>query len=386
MDNRHSSARRRVARLAAGLAVAAALGLPATTAFADGTADEGDEDLVKIETPTVAKQVLEGDEWSSSADAGACDAVSFKVTGTLPSNWDEFDFYYYAFHDEPDEALEPQLDTVGVSLVLADGDEVDVTDAFEASFSDSELIVECADLKAVAAFDAAGSDSLVVLTYDATIDAAALGTGEDDAATNDAWIVYTSKAFTDALGKSTTAETLLYSWAIELHKVDEDGEALAGATFTVLDVDAGLYLAADGTGSASPVELAVDEDGLLVVSGVDAGTYLVTEVSAPEGYEECDPFALEISSDAASGSPRLNAVAEVEDDGTQSVEVDSTDDATGVVALSVVDEEEAATSTSDLAQTGSAVLVAAVALAALGAVLVLASRRARTRDRDRYSD
>ena len=78
----------------------------------------------KIATPTVEKQIAEVKPdgtlmWGDVADAEAGVEVPYRVVGTLPSNWDDFDTYHYEFSD----ALDPQLviDLSSVKITLGGG-------------------------------------------------------------------------------------------------------------------------------------------------------------------------------------------------------------------------------------------------------------------------
>ena len=104
-------------------------------------------------------------------------------------------------------------------------------------------------------------------------------------------------------GKLEDNETI-YTYAIALKKVDDKGVALAGAVFefpfyvkTTADTD-GAYIYA-GTYSSEEYELLPEDkkaeitntittptDGTIVVKGVSAGTYSITEVTAPAGYNK----------------------------------------------------------------------------------------------------
>ena len=89
-------------------------------------------------------------------------------------------------------------------------------------------------------------------------------------------------------GRSISNE-LIYG---EIHglKKDEDGSALAGATF-------GLFTT-DGT---DPILTAVSAaDGSFTFTGVPYGEYVVREIAAPEGYVTDDtPYAVKIDADGA---------------------------------------------------------------------------------------
>lgn len=88
-----------------------------------------------------------------------------------------------------------------------------------------------------------------------------------------------------------TTKTFVYAIAIE--KVDQDEKPLAGATFSVTDADGNSItaVATDVAGeykfSASGVStFATDANGYLVIKGLEKGTYTVTEVDAPAGYNK----------------------------------------------------------------------------------------------------
>ncbi|WP_164505024.1 SpaA isopeptide-forming pilin-related protein [Companilactobacillus hulinensis] len=62
---------------------------------------------------------------------------------------------------------------------------------------------------------------------------------------------------------------------IVLHKTDQDGKPLAGA----------VYELKDSTGKVLMSEVPVDENGELKVFDLPAGTYTLTEIKAPDGYD-----------------------------------------------------------------------------------------------------
>jgi uncharacterized surface anchored protein len=68
--------------------------------------------------------------------------------------------------------------------------------------------------------------------------------------------------------------------AIILYKTDEFGKALSGGRFNV-------YLASD-TGFRSPLQSVSAADGVIRFMGLEAGDYIVREVTAPAGYKIWD--------------------------------------------------------------------------------------------------
>ena len=88
-------------------------------------------------------------------------------------------------------------------------------------------------------------------------------------------------------------KTYTYVYALGILKVDPEGNTLAGAEFTVKDSEGNTiyatgsagdysYCASDAEGAVS--QFATDANGLLVIKGVAAGEYEVTEAIAPLGY------------------------------------------------------------------------------------------------------
>lgn len=83
-----------------------------------------------------------------------------------------------------------------------------------------------------------------------------------------------------------------------------EGEAsklLPGAQFTLTsgEGDELLYYKQDGTTSAEQVILTTDEQGAIAVKGLQNGTYTLTEIQAPDGYNTLkEPITIAVSSEA----------------------------------------------------------------------------------------
>lgn len=361
------------ALLAAMLALLCCLALPAP-AHADEEASSGEDELQKIETPTATKTVWDGEAYSTAADAGSGEAVWYRIAGTLPSNLDDFEAYAYEFHDCLDAALVVDETTIRVEIIREGELIEDATELFETTLSENdegwELVVATEDL--LQAATELETDDTVVLTYAASIDAEIAESGA--AIVNYAYLRYTSKAFTDAFGKSVETSTSLYTWSLEILKTDKDtGLALTGAAFTVQDED-GLYLAADGSLSEEEVLLEVDEEGSLVISTLDSGFYTVTEAEPPEGYEAAESFQLLVSADLSGTSPALSASV---DDAEMELSVDAE---TGSVSLVVADEPEAEEvfefpQTGDVLRRIAPVAVGVLVVAGCGAACAAIARR-----------
>jgi LPXTG-motif cell wall-anchored protein len=94
----------------------------------------------------------------------------------------------------------------------------------------------------------------------------------------------------DKTGDKDTAT--VYTYALAIQKVDENGDKLAGAVFkiqglTATELKEGYYKVKsyDATSTADSIELKADKDGLLVIEGFSSSAELtVKEVVAPDGY------------------------------------------------------------------------------------------------------
>lgn len=139
--------------------------------------------------------------------------------------------------------------------------------------------------------------AVVTVTYTATVTANAAVDGEGN--TNTVYIGWTTTDNTvtppDGTGNSLKKTDTIYTYAVALKKVDDKGNALAGAKFTLpegltvasvstSDADGDVYVVSKATGALS--EVTTGKSGLIIIKGVDAGTYEFTESAAPDGYNK----------------------------------------------------------------------------------------------------
>lgn len=131
----------------------------------------------------------------------------------------------------------------------------------------------------------------VTITYTAVVtDKAAIdGNGN----TNKVTVKWTKKGESEpGSGKLEQNETI-YTYAIALKKVDDEGKALAGALFqfpfyvkTAADTDGAYIYAGTTAGDGLTNQITTPDNGVIVVKGVSTGTYSITEVTAPAGYNK----------------------------------------------------------------------------------------------------
>lgn len=268
----------------------------------------------KTGIPTVEKKIV------SDADNKECDAadsqigqdVTYNLYGTVAENFDKYNTYYYQFSDQISKGLTLQ-DGAKVYLYksrtdakgdLARTEGKDITAYFkeetpaEAAEDGSKTTTwTCENLKEVSDVT---KDSYIVVSYKAQInkDAVVAGTEGNE---NTVTLNYSNNPMTSEHGETQPDTVKDYTYGLKINKVDLGTEkALEGARFTIQATTAddvastNLYVQDNGSLGETPKEFVTNDEGIIEVTGLDAGTYTVTEVSAPSGYAKVDPFTFEI--------------------------------------------------------------------------------------------
>ena len=130
------------------------------------------------------------------------------------------------------------------------------------------------------------------MTYDeGSIDATVTVTKDDASNTLKASVTYGDKtSFTNKLVTTSIPPTPptvdkpeLKLYSIQLYKVNQEGNALAGAVFGLFEADGTTPVANPyGAGQATATS---DANGLVTFTGFEAKDYVVKELTAPEGYQ-----------------------------------------------------------------------------------------------------
>ena len=129
------------------------------------------------------------------------------------------------------------------------------------------------------------------IQYKAKVAASAAVDGEGN--TNSVTLSYKTDDNQDHPYEEKVEETI-YTYAVALKKVDQKGQNLAGAVFKLpfyvnmtADATDGAYVyAGTEAGEGLVNELTTPADGLIIIKGVQKGTYSFTETAAPAGYNK----------------------------------------------------------------------------------------------------
>ena len=406
---------------------------------------------IKSDYPDVTKKIKEddgadsigGDGWNDIGDYEIGQIIPFKFE-SLICNMNGYDTYYYAWHDQMDEALTFQNDKNRIQIIISNGkkeyslksDEYNVITDPACMDSGDTFMIEIDDIKQIAdrEFDKKNhlghndySGITVTLIYEAVLnDLAADRTGRPGFE-NNVRLEFSNDA--DVQGKGETGYTpwdtvVCFTFQLCGSKINEAGLPLEGAGFRLYSDEecrnevfvkakpneSGSYIVInrdslggeDHTGGSVPeeaAEMCSSEDGNFTIYGLDQGIYYLKETSAPAGYRQLtEPVVLTVSPQYTSGRnnyvpgegatsailKELKAEAHISEfyEGLRSVEevTLNTDEEEGTIELSVINRTG-----SRLPVTGSAAMPA---LMGTGAVLVCGTffwNRKRSNEREKQN-
>lgn len=287
----------------------------------------------KTGIPTVEKKIVSDADSKEhdAADSQIGQDVTYNLYGTVAENFDKYDTYFYQFSDKISKGLMLQkgakvylyknrTDAKG-DLARAKGADItayfkEETPAEAAEDGSKTTAWTCDNLKKVSDVT---KDSYIVVSYKAQInkDAVVAGTEGNE---NTVTLNYSNNPMTGERGETQPDTVKDYTYGLKINKVDLGTEAaLDGAEFTIqaTGADGGasksLYVQKDGSLGSDPWNFVTANGGVIKVTGLDAGTYTVTEVSAPSGYAKVDPFTFEIkpsmnADDPGAGLTKLTGV------------------------------------------------------------------------------
>ena len=213
--------------------------------------------------------------------------VSFKTSNYYGAGENAKEIVSYTIED----TLPEFLSNVTVTSIIVDNDGSETTTndraTVTAQFTNKKIVIDW--------YDEANNQFLynngatVTITYTAVVTDKADIDGAGN--TNKVTVTWTTKNGEPPVPGNLEQEETIYTYAIALKKVNNEGKALPGAVFEFpfyVKSDAnGAYIYA-GTEAAEGLtnQITTPDGGVIVVKGVKTGSYEITEVKAPDGYNK----------------------------------------------------------------------------------------------------
>lgn len=315
---------------------------------------DGTNTMVKItpkkSVPTVEKKILDDNkaendlktvpvkDWDDVADSQIGQEVNYKLTGTIASNYATYDSYTYRFTDTLSKGLSYVDGQTQVFAVNKDQNNIDqyaditenftVTPTTNADGTTTLAINANAGehgkyLKEISKVDAS---TQIVVFYKAVLNGnAVIGNTTDNTQKggnpNTVKLEYSNNPYGVSTGTTIEDTVADFAFKLNLKKVDQGTEqGLENAVFTIQSADKNTenqYIAStegtvDGVSVVAGqlvtvtntenlpecVKFTSDKEGKISVSGLDAGSYKVTEVQTPDPAKyptKADPFTFIIT-------------------------------------------------------------------------------------------
>ena len=268
----------------------------------------------KTDVPEVEKKVQDINDstgevsgWQDSADHDIFDSVPFQLTATLASNVSDYNTYKIIFHD----TLSAGLTFDGEESVKITFGDKNVTEYFDISCENGQLTISCDDVKDFGATDG----SKIVVEYTATLnEGAKIGSAGNP---NKVYLEYSNNPNWTGSGEPGTPDddeptgktpedvVIVFTYETIVNKIDQDGNALAGATFELSK----KTMNEDGSFEWVVLDTVELNEEMTTFSwtGLDDGEYMLHESVTPPGYNTIADiyFTITATHDEEAVEPKL---------------------------------------------------------------------------------
>ena len=333
-------------------------------------------------TPSDLKKTATGTATDKSVSIGdtVTYTVSFKTSNYYGAGTEAKEIVSYTIED----TLPEFLSNVTVTSIIVDNDGDKTTTADQTTFTDKQfdgkqIVIDWYDEDSKQFLYNNGATVTITYTAVVTDKAAIDGNGN----TNKVTLTWTTKGSNvPGPDKVETNETI-FTYAIALKKVNNKGKDLSGAVFQFpfyvrpnADTD-GAYIYAGTTATEGLTnKITTPADGVIVVKGVKSGSYQITEVTAPAGYNKLTaPVTVEA---VKTGETRTNKTVYLDESGNTATETTATKvevNIANIAATAVVVVNKAGTELPSTGGMGTTVFYVLGAVLVLGAVVLLVTKK-----------
>ena len=266
-----------------------------TTIAAKGEAPKVEKEVADVNDSETPAEGQDAEIWGDSADHDIGDTVKFKLTATLPSNYDDYKTYKLVFHDTMSTGLTYTENSATVTL-----DEGENAPSIKAQIvhKNGNLTITLDNLKTLCPNAEAGDK--IVVNYTATLNENAQFIND-----NTVYLEYSNNPNHDGEGEPPTGTTppttvVVFTYTAIVNKVDGEQKPLPGAEFTLYKYDADAVGDDKWIGSQN---FNVNEAGVkFTAKGLDDGWYKLEETKTPAGYNTAAPIYFKIEAEHKAGS------------------------------------------------------------------------------------
>ena len=238
----------------------------------------------KSDIPIVDKKIVEKSDVVYSTNYKLGDSITYKLTGTLPSNYDNYKSYKYIFHDKLSSGLTLNQDSIEVFIdneKINNGYNTLVTNVNNETLLD--IIFE--DTKLV---NTINKTSVIKVVYSALLNENAKKGSFGNI--NSVTLEYSNNPYKDETGLTPELVTKVYLFDLIFNKLDSSSNApLVGAGFKLEKLEEDDYIEID--------TIINDTDNKFRFNGLSTGKYKLTEIKTPDGYHTMNPIEFEITSE-----------------------------------------------------------------------------------------
>ena len=306
--------------------------------------------------------------------------VSFKTSNYYGAGADAKKIVSYTIED----TLPDFLSSVNVTSIIVDNDGSDTTTddrtPLTAQFTDKKIVIKWYDeTENKFLYD---NGATVTITYTAVVtDKAAIdGNGN----TNKVTLTWTTEGGDEPGPDKVETDETIFTYAIALKKVNNKGNALPGAVFefpfyvkSTADANGAYIYAGTTAGAGLTNQITTPDSGVIVVKGVKSGSYEITEVTAPAGYNKLTApvtvQAVKTSSTSTHTTVYLDKDGNVVDVSAKEIEVKV--DIDTIAATAVVVVNKAGTELPSTGGMGTTVFYVLGTVLVLGAVVLLVTKK-----------
>lgn len=306
--------------------------------------------------------------------------VSFKTSNYYGAGTEAKEIVSYTIED----TLPEFLSNVTVTSIIVDNDGSDTTTNDRTTvtdqFADKKIVIDWYDeVNNKFLYD---NGATVTITYTAVVtDKAAIdGNGN----TNKVTVTWTTKGGDEPGPDKVETEETIFTYAIALKKVNNKGVALPGAVFefpfyvkSTADANGAYIYAGTTAGAGLTNQITTPDSGVIVVKGVKSGSYEITEVTAPAGYNKLTApvtvQAVKTSSTSTHTTVYLDKDGNVVDVSAKEIEVKV--DIDTIAATAVVVVNKAGTELPSTGGMGTTVFYVLGTVLVLGAVVLLVTKK-----------